>query len=474
MSSENFKILEEYEVSSVRVRILERNGLGYYEIIEPKLRPEEEKILKDVLEKIYYSDKENIEDEFFEELKVKGVEDDILEKLGYYLKKNLNYGEITPLILDPFVEEIECRGFGYPITIIHRNYPQYPRMLTNIIPKNEEDVIKIIEKLANRANKPVSIARPMLEFSLPEGHRVAATVSNEISLPGSTFDIRKFPTTPIDIIDLIKRNMLNEIIASYLWLLLDYKPFLMILGPTGSGKTTLLNAILSLVNPLSKIVTIEDTAELNLSSHNWVRFISRSLVNQEYEVSIWDLAKLALRYRPDYLVIGEVRGKEIEALIHASATGHGSLTTFHGGRPEDAVTRVMSLVNEELAKIFLQNIWGFIIVGLKDVNGEKRKSVISIYEVIPSIKNIKFKKIIKWSFEKKTFLPESVEELVERSYRLKWIMKVWELDKDKIVEELNLRKEFLMKIFNENKINIFYELIKFYMRRNNNEILQTI
>lgn len=155
-------------------------------------------------------------------------------------------------------------GPGLPITVIHRKYSNYIRLYTNIVINREEEILKIIEKLATRASKSVSIAKPYLEFSLPEGHRVAATISNEISNPGSTFDIRKFPVSPISLVELIKSNSLSVEMASYLWLLMEYKPFYLIVGSTGSGKTTMLNALLNFTSPDSKILSIEDTPELNL------------------------------------------------------------------------------------------------------------------------------------------------------------------------------------------------------------------
>ncbi|BFI74050.1 type II/IV secretion system ATPase subunit [Sulfurisphaera ohwakuensis] len=459
-------ILHEYYVGPAKIRILrDDNGICKYIVEEPQLTEYEEEIKNSILSEIMYTNLKNIEDFVISKLKDKGFKDDVIEKILYHVKKSMLYDNITPLMLDQEIEEIECRGFGYPITVIHRSFSECIRLFTNIIPKNEDDIIKIIEKMANKANKSINIAKPYVEFSLPEGHRVAATLGSEISLPGSTFDIRKFPSKPLSIIQMIINGMLNELIASYLWFIMEYKPFIMILGPTGSGKTSLLTAILNLINPSYKILTIEDTPEINITSDNWVRFISRSTLAGNYDVTLSDLAKLALRYRPDYLVVGEVRGKEIEALIHAAASGHGSLTTFHGSRPIDAITRITDLLSSDLSKLFLQTIWSFIIVSRRKEGNKSIRSIIGIYETLIDKNKIKFKKVIEWSFIKNEFIPLDINSLSKRSYRLKWISRVYGLSIEEIRQEIERRMNFLTTLKNEKVIDfvdVSYKIRKFY------------
>ncbi|AHC51730.1 type II secretion protein VirB [Sulfolobus acidocaldarius SUSAZ] len=437
-------VLAEYFVGPVKVRLTRSKGICNYEIEEPSFSDFEESLKEKVLSEIYYSKSTDFEDKVLLRLKELGVNDDNVEKILYSIKKQILYNEITPLLLDPDIEEIECLGYGSPITVVHRKFPECIRFYTNIKLNDEETVVRIIEKLASKANKSVNIARPYVEFSLPEGHRVAATISKEISLPGSTFDIRKFPLKPLNILEVINSSMLNELITAYLWLLLEYRPFIIILGPTGSGKTTLLNALLNLVNPHYKILTIEDTSEISLLNKNWVRFIARSTLLSEFEISISDLAKLALRYRPDYMIIGEVRGKEIEALVHAAASGHGSITTFHGSRPIDAVTRIIDLLSGDLGKLFLQTIWNFIIVGNRKEGNKTVRSVLDIYEIInKGSKKITFKKIFEWSYQNNNFTPQNISEIIKRSYRLKKIKEIYNVD---VESELTRRLDFLKRL----------------------------
>ena len=455
----------EYSVGAVKVKIVKEDGICKYIVEEPKLSPEEEKIKEEVLSKLLYI-QGNADEAIIKMLKEKGLKDEQVEKILYYVKRQTLYDAITPLMLDPNIEEIECRGYGYPITVVHRQFSECIRLYTNIVPESDEQVVKIAEKLASRANKAINIAKPYLEFALPEGHRVALTVGNEISLPGSTFDIRKFPEKPLSITAMIMRGMLNEMIASYLWFLMEYKPFILIIGPTGGGKTSLLNAMLNLVNPNSKILTIEDTPEINIAKANWVRFITRSTLGGSFDVTQLDLARLSLRYRPDYLVIGEVRGKEIEALIHAAASGHGSLSTFHGAKPIDAVTRVTSLLGAELAKLFLQTIWAFIIVGSRKEGEKNVRTILAVYETITRQGKIKFKKVIEWDFAEKKFKPEDFSSLIKKSAKLKMIARTYGLTTEDLKDELQKRAEFLHKLIEEKVIDfndVTSQIRKFYM-----------
>ncbi|TRM86259.1 type II secretion system protein VirB, partial [Sulfolobus sp. C3] len=439
------KILQEYSVLNAKVIIYEENGIGYYKVIEPSLNENEIRLLQEVIDYIYsfptVSSAEDILLKFFKE---KGVDDqNVIERIMYFIRKKITYEDLLVPMSDPYVEEIECKGFSYPITIVHREVTRFPRLYTNIVFKTEDEVIRIIEKLASKADRSVNIARPYLEFSLPEGHRVAVTVSREISLPGSTIDIRKFPLKPISPISLVKNNSMSPLLLSYIWFLLDYKPFILITGSTGSGKTTLLNAILSMVNPFYKIITIEDTPEINLFHDNWIRLFARQSLFSQFEVSLMDLAKLSLRYRPDYLVIGEVRGKEIEALVHASASGHGSLATFHAGSPQETLTRLTSLLNKDITKLFIQNLWNIIVLGsIRDENNNIRRIVKAVYELEYNNNKLKFLKIFKWSYINNSFIPMNAEELFKRSYKLKYISKVYEIHSKEIINEISRRAQF--------------------------------
>lgn len=242
-------------------------------------------------------------------------------KIEYYiLRDTIEYDVITPLMRDPAIEDISCDGVGKPVYVWHQRYESIP---TNIRFTREEDLDSLVVKLAHKAGKHVSVAFPIVDAILPEGHRLAATFKKEVSRHGSTFTIRKFREKPLSIVDLIRGGTLSSDLAAYFWKLMEYNMTGLIMGVTGAGKTTLLNAIATLLRPTIKIVTIEDTPELRLTHENWVQLYSRPSYGFEAglaEITLYDLVRVSLRYRPDVLIVGEVRGEEAKVLFQAIAS----------------------------------------------------------------------------------------------------------------------------------------------------------
>lgn len=265
-------------------------------------------------------------------------------KILYYVERDVvGYGPIDPLMRDKFIEDISCNGVGKPVYIWHRRYEYIP---TNIVFNSEKELDSIVVKLAHKAGKHISVAFPVVDAILPGGHRLAATFRKEVSTSGSTFTIRKFREDPITIIDMIDWHNLSPELAAYLWLLIEHKKTGLILGITGSGKTSTLNALATLFRPTVKVVTIEDTPELRLPLENWVQLVARpsyGIGPQKIgEITLYDLVKVSLRYRPDVIIVGEVRGEEAYVLCQALSTGHGGLTTLHAEHIDAAVKRLTS------------------------------------------------------------------------------------------------------------------------------------
>ncbi len=243
-------------------------------------------------------------------------------KILYYVERNLlGYGPIDPLMRDPNIEDISCDGAGKPIYVWHKKYESLP---TNIIFNTTDHLNDFIMRLAHMAGKHVSIAFPILDAMLPEKHRLAATFGTEVSPRGPTFTIRKFREKPLSPTELIKSGVINELFAAYIWYMVEKRRTFMIAGGTGAGKTTLLNAFSLFIRPGMKIVTVEDTPELNLPHENWVQLSTRAsyaLMGQTSgEITLYDLIKVSLRYRPDYIIVGEVRGEEAFVLFQAMAS----------------------------------------------------------------------------------------------------------------------------------------------------------
>ena len=242
---------------------------------------------------------------------------------------------------DPNIEDISCDGVNRPVYIWHRNYESIE---TNLEFINDEELDNMVVKLVHMGGKHVSSAFPIVDASLPGKHRLAVCYRREVTPFGTAFTIRKFKEDPYSIIDLINLGTFSEEMAAYLWMCLDSRASIMVLGGTAAGKTTALNALACLVKPGSKIITIEETAELNLSHENWISLISRQSYglggNTTGEVALFDLVKATLRHRPDVLIVGEVRGQEAYVLFQALATGHGGMCTMHAENLDSAVKRL--------------------------------------------------------------------------------------------------------------------------------------
>ena len=263
-----------------------------------------------------------------------------MRKIMYYLEKDLiGYGKIDGLIADPYIEDISCLGINKPVYIYHR---KYNNARTNIIFSDEEELDDFITRIVHRQGKHVSIAHPIVDLTLPGKHRLAVSFGKETTPAGTSFTIRKFREDPLTIVDLIINETIDESIAAYLWMLMENKMSVMVVGPTGAGKTTALNAIACLVRPDYKMISVEEVQEINLPQENWVSTIARTGFggDSEGEVTLYDLIKSAVRHRPTLILVGEIRGEEAYVLFQALATGHGGLCTMHADDVETVVKRL--------------------------------------------------------------------------------------------------------------------------------------
>lgn len=265
------------------------------------------------------------------------ISPDSMTKLLYYLSRDfIRLGKIEPLMRDKLIEDISCDGANIPIYIWYRDYESIP---SNIGFETEEELDTFVSKLAYSAGKQISLAEPIVDASLPDGSRLHLTYGKEITQRGSTFTIRKFRADPLTIVDLIKYNTMSSELAAYLWYLIEKKLALLVAGGTASGKTTTLNALSMFIEPGQKVVSVEDTPELNLPHENWVQSVTRG-VGTAGEITMFDLLKASLRQRPDIIIVGEVRGQEAYTLLQTIATGHGGLGTIHADSVEAVINRL--------------------------------------------------------------------------------------------------------------------------------------
>ncbi len=322
-----------------------------------------------------------------------------LKKIIYFLVRDCVYlGKIEPLMRDHMVEEISCDGTNIPLYIWHREYESMP---TNIIFRKEKELDNFAVKISYVCGKHASMSEPIIDASLLDGSRINLTLGNEITKHGSTFTIRRFRADPITITDLIKFKTMSPEVGAYLWYVTEKNATMLVAGGTASGKTTSLNALASFIQPAQKIVTIEDTQELNLHHENWIPAVSRQNFTDGRigEINQFDLLRASLRQRPDVIIVGETRGKEAYTLFQAMATGHGGFSSIHANSVEATLTRLQSSPMD-IPKTLIANTLDLIYLQLKlRVKGKSVRRVIQISEIEGIDKEtgeIKTNEIFKW------------------------------------------------------------------------------
>ncbi|RDZ44630.1 pilus assembly protein [Haloferax sp. Atlit-10N] len=269
------------------------------------------------------------------------VEEGSLWKLFYFLLRDfIHFGRIDPVMRDPGIEDISCDGDDVPVYVFHSVYRDVP---TNVV-FDDGDLSSFTIRLAQRAGKQVTVSDPLVDASLPDGSRVQLTLGSDIATRGSNFTIRKFSDVPLSPVDLVRWNTFSVEQMAYFWLAIENNRSLIFAGGTGSGKTTSMNAVSFFVPGHAKVVSIEDTREITLPHDNWIQSVTRDTFTADGrgEVSMYALLQAALRQRPEYLLVGEIRTEERVALtfFHSIATGHTAYTTFHADSSEGVVHRM--------------------------------------------------------------------------------------------------------------------------------------
>ncbi len=265
-------------------------------------------------------------------------------KIRYYLERNfLGWSRIDALMKDPQIEDISCDGTKIPLFLYHR---RHQNIKTNIL-FDEPALNSLAITLAQRSGKHVSIGSPLVDATLPDGSRLQLTFGSEVTTRGTSFTIRKFREAPFTPVELMESHTFDVDQLVYFWMAIENNKSLLFVGGTASGKTTSLNAVALFIPPLAKVVSIEDTREITLYHENWVATVTRDTVSEGLgaNIGMFDLLKAAMRQRPEYILVGEVRGSEAQTLFQAMSTGHTTFSTMHAGGVDAAIHR---LENEPL------------------------------------------------------------------------------------------------------------------------------
>ena len=393
-----FEIIKEYPLNApfsyAKILFDQKNSNYQYYVDEIKLNFDEERIYKDMytfveqsLDSIDPTEEKNFDVHLNDVIKKHEgffVSNPVasMEKVKYFLKRDImGYSEIDALMHDPNIEDISCSGPKLPLYVWHRNYDS---ISTNISFATHQKLNSFITRIVFKAGKHVSTAHPISDLALAGNHRISVLYQKEITPKGTSFTIRKFKEDPFTIIDLISFGTIDLDTAGYLWMMIEAKMSIMIIGATGSGKTTVLNAIAGLVSENDKLFSVEDVAEINLPHDNWFSLISRSGYgsNDEGEIGLYELIKSGVRHRPDYIIVGEIRGSEAYVMFQAMATGHGGLCTMHADSLESASKRLQQKpMNIPPAYLSLMNC-ALVIKRVKDkVTGKSMRRAISIEEI---------------------------------------------------------------------------------------------
>ena len=376
----------------------EEDGELVYRIIEPELDEETEKAYNRIVEIMERSFDINFEELEADQAKeyLEGKIDMIVDKynisipenkrevIRYYTKRDFaGLGKLQPLMNDTEVEDISCDGLNIPVYAYHRN-PRFGSIKTDLTWEDSDELDSFVMKLAQRCGKSISVSSPLLDGSLPDGSRVQATLATDIARKGSNFTIRRFSEDPLTPVHMMDYETENARMLSYLWMLVEHEKSVLVSGTTGAGKTSQLNALSLFIRPEKKIVSIEDTPELRLPHEHWVPEVSRSGFGSSAgdggEVTMDNLLKESLRQRPEYIIVGEVRGAEAYILFQQMATGHTGLSTIHA----DSLDMLMDRLTTEpinLSPSLIETLDLIMLIARIRRGGTYIRRIMGLYEI---------------------------------------------------------------------------------------------
>ncbi len=319
-----------------------------YHAVEPDLDEFErellERLAEDVREPLLYRTDDAVDEATLGEaiasmLAQYGVDVDVstFHALRYYLSRDFRgYGPVDPLLHDRHIEDVSCDGYDLPIFVYHDEYAD----VETDVSFSETELDNYVIRLAQRSGRHVSVGDPILGTTLPDGSRVELALGEEVTPRGSAFTIRQYADEPFTPIDLINYGTFSVEQMAYFWLCIEHNKSLIFAGGTASGKTTSMNAVSMFIPPRAKVLTIEDTRELSLYHDNWLSAVTRERLHEGTDIDMYDLLRSALRHRPEYIIVGEVRGEEAVTLFQAMNTGHTTFSTMHADSIETVINRL--------------------------------------------------------------------------------------------------------------------------------------
>ncbi|WP_297062897.1 type II/IV secretion system ATPase subunit [Thermococcus sp.] len=387
-----------------------------------------------------------------------------MEKFRYLIKRDIiGIGPLEPLARDPYIEDIHIIGANN-VSLVHKIFEM---MQTNITFGDDVKLADYFKNISERIGRPVSDRNPIVDGALPDGSRINIIYSPDVSIKGPSATIRKFSATPISITQLIAWGTLSAEVAAYLWIALEYGMSVFVCGETASGKTTLLNSIIPFIKPGSKIFTAEDTPEVQVPHPVWQRLITRERGPEESRVTLFDLLKAALRSRPNYIIVGEIRGAEGAIAFQAMQTGHPVMSTFHAGDVKKMIQRFTGHpINVPIT--FIDNLNIAVFQQAVYVKGKFLRRTISVVEIegyYEELGGVATRNVFEWDpvADKHIFRGFNNSYILER--------KIAEIagyeDPKDIYNELFLRARILQRMVElgiTNYWDVYKEIKAFYLR----------
>ncbi|MCL4393800.1 MAG: type II/IV secretion system ATPase subunit [Chloroflexi bacterium] len=385
-----------------------------------------------------------------------------LEALKYSLiRDKIGFGLLAPMLADTNIEDISCSGTG-PIFIEHKIFHSIQAAISF---QTEDEVDAFVVWLGEWIKRPVTVRNPIVDAVLPDGSRINIVYGTDVSKRGSNFTIRKFADVPTSVMQLVEYGTMDYMMLSYLSFILEEGLNMFVVGATASGKTTTMNAITTFILPEKKIVSIEDTPELQVPHKNWIRETTRgsSKDNSGAEVGMFDLLKAALRQRPDRIIVGEIRGEEGAIAFQAMQTGHGVMSTFHAASVEKLVQRLTGQpIN--IPKAYIDNLEVVLIQAAVKVAGKGMvRRVTSINEIVgydPTTESFSFIEAFRWNPASDTFeFPGFMNSyIMEEKIALR--RGIPPFKRKVIYTELKRRAKILQRLHVDRKLKDFYDVFQ--------------
>jgi flagellar protein FlaI len=454
-----------------------------YSVVEPKLSGKEEETLKKIEENItelldvklsvmgdrkettdYIQDKAN---KALDDLGISIMPESYMRIMYYIFRNFVGINDIEALMHDPYIEDIGCSGLNTFVYVTHR---KLGNLMTNVIYRDLDYLNNFVIKLSERCGRYISYATPLLNGTLPDGSRVQTSLAKDVTTKGPTFSIRKFRRNPFSPIDIINLKTVSVSMMAYLWFLIENSSSMIVCGGVSSGKTTMLNLLSMFIPPEEKVVSIEDVREINIPHDNWIPATTRTgfgvpeASGKRYgEIELFDLLRESFRMKPDYTIVGEVRGKEAYVMFQGMASGNPSLGTIHSGSVDDLIKRLQT-PPIELSPSLIESLDAIMVM----VNArEKGKSARRVKEIV-EIETIDSQTGKAHSIKTFAWIPSSdtFKENLSSSLLLRKISFEKGLSYNKILQEIEDRKKVIewMKKFDVIQFDEVCGLINLYYK----------